>query len=86
LNVSKKTSMWSIEKGFNNPFHLFVDSDDNIAVADCNNHLVQVVSKNGDLVALIGEENALVAPTGLCLDADGRLIVCEQQGFRITVY
>jgi len=59
-----------------NPEHLFVDSDDNILVADCNNHRIQVLHQNGNHIKSIGT-GEISYPIGVCMDHEGRIIISE---------
>ena len=66
-----------------NPEHLFVDSDDNVLVADFNNNRIQVLHQNGNLIKSIGT-GQISNPRGVCMDRKGRIIVSEGQ--RISVF
>jgi len=59
-----------------NPWHVFVDSDDNISVADNRNHRIQVFHQNGNHIKSIGT-GQLANPCGVCMDHEGRIIVSE---------
>ena len=59
-----------------NPYHLFVDSDDNILVADSSNNRIQVFHQNGNHIKSIGTGQKL-EPRGICMDREGRIIVSE---------
>ena len=59
-----------------NPRHLFVDSDDNILVADVGNKRIQVFHQNGNHIKTIGT-GQLSFPRGVCMDLEGRIIVSE---------
>ena len=59
-----------------NPEHLFVDSDDNILVADEGNKCLQVFQHNGNHIKSIGTGQKL-EPRGICMDREGRIIVSE---------
>ena len=58
------------------PLHLFVDSDDNILVADYNNNRIQVFHQNGNHIKSI-ETGQISHPLGVCMDLEGRIIVSE---------
>ena len=58
----------------NGPCQLFVDSDDNILVADYNNKFHQ----NGNHNKFIGT-GRLLNPLGVCMDPEGRIIVSESE-------
>jgi len=70
--------------GSNGPYHLFVDSDDNILVTDFNNHRIQVINDGGHLKTI--GQGQLSNPTGICMDNEGRIIVIEQTGHRISIF
>jgi len=70
---------------FSSTYHLFVDSDDNILVADTGNNRIQVFHQNGNHIKTIGTGH-LSHPGGVCLDREGRIIVSEvgsQQSVRL---
>ena len=68
------------------PFHLFVDSDDNILVADNDNNRFQVFHQNGDHKKSIGT-GQLSSPRGVCMDREGRIIISEGSGAnRISIF
>ena len=67
------------------PRHLFVDSADNILVADYGNHRIQVFHQNGNLIKSIGT-GQLSSPAGICMDREGRIIVSEGDGHRISIF
>ena len=65
------------------PFHLFVDSDHNILVADFSNNRIQVFHQNGNHVKTIGI-GKILNPLGVCMDREGRIIVSDGQ--RIAIF
>ena len=67
-----------------NPYHLFVDSDDNILVADYSNNRIQVFKSDGSLVKTFGV-GQVSNPTGVCIDLDGRILVSELSN-RISIF
>ena len=67
------------------PLYLFVDSNDNILVADFANDRVLVYTHLGRLVSTIGK-GKLNGPTGVCMDRDGRIIVVEGRTHRISIF
>jgi len=68
------------------PYHLFVDSDDNILVADYGNQRIQVFHQNGNHVKTIGT-GQISSPLGVCMDREGRIIVSEGgDGQRISFF
>ena len=66
------------------PYHLFVDSDDNILVADKGNECIQVFHQNGNHIKTIGS-GQISKPLGVCMDREGRIIVGEQDN-RISIF
>jgi len=70
---------------FKYPYHLFVDSDDNILVADNENNSIQVFHQNGDHMKTIGT-GQLSNPLGVCMDHEGRIIVSESGANRISIF
>ena len=67
---------------FKNPYHLFVDSDDNILVADQGNRRIQVFHQNGNHIKTFG--TGQISSLGVCVDFEGRIIVSEAQ--RISIF
>ena len=76
---------WVVEDACRTPFHLFVDSEDNVLVADCNNHAIKIISAGGDRVESLTQIQ-LLAPTGVCMDTEGRVVVCEQHGHGFSIF
>jgi len=68
-----------------NPFHLFVDSDDKILVANNNSDRpLRVVKPNGTLVkniSIAGHSGAV----GVCMDPEGRIITTDHRNGRLLV-
>lgn len=65
--------------GFNEPWGIAVDIDNNVLVADCENHLVRKVTRDGSVSTLVGIQAAnLQRPTYLAATADGRVVVGDQ--------
>ena len=68
------------------PFHLFVDSDDNILVADSENERIAIYSsESGNLIKSIPTKDYVGNPRGVTMDRDGRIIVCGL-GSKIAIY
>jgi len=68
-----------------NPYHLFVDTDDNILVANnTSTNPVRVFKSDGTLV-----ENISIAghagTGGVCMDPEGRIITTDPKNGRIPV-
>ena len=69
-----------------NPWHLFVDSDDNILVADSGNNFIQLFYRNGTHIKSIGS-GRISSPCGVCMNREGRIIVAEgDEGHRISIF
>ena len=58
---------------FRYSYHIFVDSDDNILVADWSNECIQVFHQNGNHIKTIGD-GELSYPRGVCMDREGRML------------
>jgi len=75
-----------------NPYQLFVDSDDNILVADYSNSRVQVFHQDGTHIQSIRGQSSgtseIFGPEGVCMDGEGRIIVteCGQGGQRVSIF
>ena len=67
------------------PYHIFVDSDDNILVADCGNNRVQGFHQNGTHIKTIGAGH-LTSPAGVCMDGEERIFVSEVSAHWILVF
>ena len=63
--------------------HLFVDSDDNIIVADAGNQCIQVFHWNGNRIKTMGKGQVSI-PRCVCMDREGRIIVSK--GGRISIF
>ena len=64
----------------------FVDSNDNILVADYLNDRIQVFHQDGDHIKTIGT-GQISFPLGVCVDQEGRIIVSEgATGHRISIF
>jgi hypothetical protein len=59
-----------------NPYHLFVDSNDNIMVCGYSNNEILVFNARGELMASIGK-GQLSSPRGVYMDRLGRILVTE---------
>ena len=59
-----------------NALHLFIDSDDNILIADqINTRIAIYSSQNGNLLKSIPTDDSVGYPFGITMDRDGRIIV-----------
>jgi len=62
----------------------FVDSDDNILVADADR--IQVFHQNGNHIKTVGS-GKISTPRGICMDREGKIIVSEGgDGQRISIF
>jgi DNA-binding beta-propeller fold protein YncE len=70
----------SIEKideiSFSKPSDLYIDSEDNIYVADTGNKRIVVIDKNQNIKKILGEE-ILGEPTGVFVDNEGFIYVAD---------
>ena len=75
---------------FKNPFGVAVTDRDEIMVADCKNHRVQVFDSNGTFLRSFGHEgqNAgeLKIPTGIATDKDSNIFVAEYGTHRVQIF
>ena len=75
---------------FKNPFGVAVTDRDEIMVADCKNHRVQVFDSNGTFLRSFGHEgnNAgkLKIPTGIATDKDRNIFVAEYGTHRVQIF
>ena len=68
-----------------NPYHLFVDSDDNILIADnTSTNPVRVFKADGTLVKNISIAGH-AGTGGVCMDLEGRIITTDHSNSRILV-
>jgi len=73
------------DRKVNDPYHLFVDSDDHILVTDAGNNRIQVFHQNGHHIKIIGSRENFY-PRGICMDPEGRIIFSEGSGaHRISI-
>ncbi|MCI0439904.1 MAG: NHL repeat-containing protein [Chloroflexi bacterium] len=74
----------------NGPAGIAMDSDDNVYIADQNNHRVQKFTSDGKLLAKWGEhgsgEGQLNMPWGICLDSEGNVYVADWRNDRIQKF
>ena len=74
---------------FNNPLGVAVTDKDEILVADCLNHRVQVFDSNGTFLRSIGlkGENAgeFNRPFGIATDKDRKIFVADQNSNRVQI-
>ena len=75
---------------FKNPFGVAVTDRDEIMVADCKNHRVQVFDSDGTFLRSFGHEgqNAgeLNIPTGIATDKDRNIFVAEYGTHRVQIF
>ena len=79
---------------FNYPYALTLDALGNIYVADCFNNLVRKVTPTGTVTTIagdgvagfkdgVGKSAEFNAPSGIAMDADGNLYICDNNNERI---
>ena len=70
---------WDRRRRFSYAFGITLGPDENLYIADKNNHRVQVLDKNGTFIKKFGEQGSaygqLSSPHDLIFLPDGRLIV-----------
>ena len=75
---------------FNNPLGVAVTDKDEILVADCLNHRVQVFDSNGTFLRSFGRkgENAgeFSRPFGIATDKDRKIFVAERDNHRVQIF
>ena len=75
---------------FNSPYGVAVSDGDEIVVADCYNHRVQVFDSNGTFLRSVGHkgENAgdLSHPVGVAINKDRNIFVAENGNSRIQIF
>jgi DNA-binding beta-propeller fold protein YncE len=62
---------------FIRPHNVAIDQDDNIYIADRENHRIQVFDANGKFLSMW---NNIHRPDGICLDNEGHLFIGELNG------
>ena len=75
---------------FKRPYGVAVNDRDEVVVADCHNHRVQVFDSNGTFLRSFGHkgENAgeLIYPVGIAIDKDRNIFVAENGNNRIQIF
>ena len=75
---------------FKFPYGVAVSDGDEIVVADCHNHRVQVFDSNGTFLRSFGHkgENAgeFIYPVGIAIDKDRNIFVAENENNRIQIF
>ena len=79
---------------FNHPWGLAVDDEDNLYVADCDNHRIQKFSSSGDFITKwgIADSNDASAggrfenPTEVTVDSSGNVYVADNNNYRIQKF
>ena len=75
---------------FNSPYGVAVSDGEEIVVADCVNHRVQVFDSNGTFLRSVGHkgENAgeLNGPVGVAINKDRNIFVAENKKHRIQIF
>lgn len=85
LPQQRFTAVWGTEgegrNSFNHPFFIAVGRDRSVFVVDVLNTRVQVLSSQGDSVAVIGgwgvDLGRMYRPKGVCVDRDNRIFVSD---------
>ena len=82
--------MGSEEGEFNLPWHLTLDKDNNVYVADWRNSRVQKFSSEGDFLASFGApgsgEGELNRPSSVAVDSDGDVYVTDWERHQLIAY
>ena len=75
---------------FKNPLGVAVNDRDEIVVADCENHRVQVFDSNGTFLRSFGQhgENAgeFNYPVGVAIDKDRNIFVTDKNNHRVQIF
>ena len=75
---------------FNGPYGVAVSGGDEIVVADCHNHRVQVFDSNGTFLRSVGHkgENAgeLTCPVGVATNKDRNIFVADNGNNRVQIF
>jgi len=66
-----------------NPCQVFVDSEDNILVADGDNNRIQVFHQDGIHIKTL-RTGQLESPFGVCMDIKERIVVSESGANRVS--
>ena len=78
------------EGQFNLPWGITIDNQDNVYVADWENHRVQKFSPEGTFLAAFGTFGTGVGelnhPTDVAVDGQGDVYVCDWANHRVQVY
>ena len=75
---------------FKYPVGVAVSNRDEIAVADCSNHRVQIFNSNGDFIRSFGrqgsKEGEFQNPCGIAFDKDGKIFVAKRNNHRVQIF
>ena len=75
---------------FNTPYGVAVSDGDEIVVADCHNHRVQVFDSNGTFLRSVGHKGEtageLSYPVGVAINKDRNIFVAENGNNRIQIF
>ena len=63
----------SISEFFNRPFSMEIDGAGKLIITDCSSHCVFIFNPRGELLQILTRD--IIAPTGVALDSQGRIIV-----------
>ena len=75
---------------FQHPQGVAVTDKDEIVIADCGNHRVQVFDSNGTFLRSFGRQGKYAGefenPTGIAIDKDGNILVSEYYNHRVQIF
>ena len=75
---------------FKNPFGVAVTDRDEIMVADCKNHRVQVFDSNGTFLRSFGHKGETAGeldnPTGIAIDKDRNIFISDWGNLRVQIF
>ena len=75
---------------FNNPLGVAVTDKDEIVVADCLNHRVQVFDSNGTFLRSFGHKGEKAGefnrPFGIAINKDRKIFVADQDNHRVQIF
>ena len=92
--IHRVGSQGSEDTQFNSPSYVchqtISDSECHIIVSDSHNHCIKVLSPTGEFIRNYGCEGSgdrqLQTPHGVCVDPQGRVVVCDRDNGRVVRY